>query len=529
MTGWIAETLFATTLLMAVVLLLRGPVSRTFGPRVAYALWLLPALRMVLPSLPAWIAPHPMAALPQAVPSPFEIEIVRESASQVAAPVAAFDWAALMLAVWLGGALIHFVWHLASYSLFVRRTIGQATPLPMLDRNRVEVCASPAVRGPFATGIFVKTIVLPADYRRRYDADELRLAMAHETAHHRRCDMSANLAALVMLSLHWFNPIAWRAHRAFRVDQELACDAIVLAKATPAERHAYGSALLKSTCDRLPMAACALGAGDDLKRRLKMMAHSRPSDRAVRIGVALATLLTGGGLLLTASGGIAAETRQAVKTGVKQAVADTADWTPVGPVADVEPAAPIRQVALAEPARATMEGDDASNADIISPPAPPAPPAPPSPPSARSAGHDRTAWVDGKAISAQVQAAMAEARLEMSQSFRESARAQADARRAMADARRQMRGLRMQIVMRDCKGGRTETSMSSDSNGNKVQRMIVCENGGVDQAEIRRTTIEALQAARISLAAIDARALTEDARTRALAEVDRKIAELKAQ
>ena len=46
------DTLIASALLMAVVLLIRVPVRRAFGPSVAYALWALPAIRMVLPPLP---------------------------------------------------------------------------------------------------------------------------------------------------------------------------------------------------------------------------------------------------------------------------------------------------------------------------------------------------------------------------------------------------------------------------------------------------------------------------------------------
>ena len=53
MIGWAVETLIATTLLMLVALVLRGPVRRAFGPGVAYLLWLLPLARMVLPPLPA--------------------------------------------------------------------------------------------------------------------------------------------------------------------------------------------------------------------------------------------------------------------------------------------------------------------------------------------------------------------------------------------------------------------------------------------------------------------------------------------
>ena len=52
MIGWAIEALAASTLLMLVVLALRGPVARRFGAQAAYMLWLLPALRMVLPVPP---------------------------------------------------------------------------------------------------------------------------------------------------------------------------------------------------------------------------------------------------------------------------------------------------------------------------------------------------------------------------------------------------------------------------------------------------------------------------------------------
>ncbi|WP_414899630.1 M56 family metallopeptidase [Sphingomonas flavalba] len=514
MSGWIVETLIATTVLMLVVLLLRGPMARRFGPRVAYALWLLPAIRMVLPPLPTTAVPHPIAALPPL----FDIEIVREAA--LAAPVTpAFDWAAVLLTLWLAGAVVHFLWHLGAYSLFVRRVIGRSTPLPMLDRDGIEVCASRAVRGPFATGIFIKTIVLPHDYRRRYDADELRLAMAHEAQHHRRCDMSANLVALIILSVHWFNPIAHRAHRAFRVDQELACDAVVLATATSFERHAYGLALLKSTCDRLPVAACALGAGDDLKRRLKMMGHDKPGRGTVRCGTALALLLTGGGLLLTASGGIAADAGSAVREDVKRTVAQTADWAPVAMPRDESDG--IVEV----PTPSALSSAPSVSYVVPAPPAPPESPAVPREDLADMAGVERAVGVAMRDVDRDVQVALADARRAAADARRDAL----TARREAADAARQAHA-RIRVVMRDCGGRRhaPTASISYDRDGSALRTVSVCENGGVDGAEIRQTVISALEGARQSVAAMDLPAAGEAGRAQALASIDRKIADLRA-
>ena len=52
---------------VALVLLLRRPVARHLGARAAYALWLLPFLRLLLPPvvLPAWLAPAPAGIHPR--------------------------------------------------------------------------------------------------------------------------------------------------------------------------------------------------------------------------------------------------------------------------------------------------------------------------------------------------------------------------------------------------------------------------------------------------------------------------------
>ena len=51
MTDWLLGTLLATSGLIVLVLLIREPVRRHFGARVAYGLWLIPAARLLMPTL----------------------------------------------------------------------------------------------------------------------------------------------------------------------------------------------------------------------------------------------------------------------------------------------------------------------------------------------------------------------------------------------------------------------------------------------------------------------------------------------
>jgi hypothetical protein len=93
--------------------------------------------------------------------------------------------------------------------------------------------------------------------------------------------------------LSWFNPLAWLAFRAFREDQELACDAAVAAGVGPEARHDYARALVKSASRPGLIAACPLNHADQLKRRLRMMKHHRRSRLRLLGGAAAITLLAG--------------------------------------------------------------------------------------------------------------------------------------------------------------------------------------------------------------------------------------------
>jgi len=135
----------------------------------------------------------------------------------------------------------------------------------------------------------------------RYSPAEQELALSHELVHHRRGDLIWNSAGLVVLALNWFNPIAYFAFRAFRADQELACDALITRR-LPDRRHDYASALIKSASRPGQIAACPLNSADQLKRRLKMMKTHRASKSRSLSGAIALSLLILSGLGLSAPG-----------------------------------------------------------------------------------------------------------------------------------------------------------------------------------------------------------------------------------
>lgn len=291
MTGWFFQNLAWATLLMLVVLAVRRPFAAAFGAGPAYALWLLPALRLVMPplQLPAF------ASTPQTL-----LLWVEETAAPLPSDAATAEWLPVLLALWAVGTGAFLIWQWLSYRRFLTaltlssRSLGAHRGIPLIE--------SAAVQGPLALGLLDRRIVVPADFADRYSLSEQSLALDHECIHHRRGDIWWNHAGLLILALNWFNPIAWAAFRAFRTDQELACDAAVAAAASPEARHDYARALIKSASAHGLIAACPLNHANQLKRRLKMMKGHKNSRLRMLGGAAAVALLAGAGLTLGAPG-----------------------------------------------------------------------------------------------------------------------------------------------------------------------------------------------------------------------------------
>ena len=207
------------------------------------------------------------------------------SAAEPAAAVAtgpSIDFAALAITIWLGVAALFFVIQMIRYASMRDDLLSDAEELVVIDG--VRVVASTQVAGPLAFGLFKRYIAVPQDFAKAYSPAERELAIAHEMAHHKSGDLFANLAAFIVLSLMWFNPLAWMSWTAFRFDQEAACDARVLAGKGAEEREIYGRALARTTFDGVPTFATALNSPKTIVERLRRLTMKDASAKRRSLG-----------------------------------------------------------------------------------------------------------------------------------------------------------------------------------------------------------------------------------------------------
>ena len=283
MSTWLIDTALYTALLIALVLVLRRPVARHFGPSMAYALWALPLLRLVLPPLvlPASLAPAPEAAPVALDASTVALLLAAEQMNAAAASPPAWSWSDLLLPLWLGSAALFLAWRLWNYRQMRRELLAGARPVG--EVGKVRLVETPAVASPLAFGLFDKVVALPPRFMAMEDRAARDLAIAHELAHHEGRDIAANFAAQPLLALHWFNPLAWMGWRAMRRDQEAACDARVMAGRNRAERAAYANLLAGFAAGpRLALAApmaCPILGEKSIIHRLRSLSMSDISRR----------------------------------------------------------------------------------------------------------------------------------------------------------------------------------------------------------------------------------------------------------
>lgn len=185
--------------------------------------------------------------------------------------------------VWLTGIAVMAVWFLAVNLRFRRRARQDAQPLevpdcplPVLVSEHVP---SPCLLGPVSPAVYVTPACAG-------DPARLRHVLAHEVTHFRHGDHWWSLVRCVCLCVYWFNPLVWWAAALSRRDCELACDEGAILRLGESERFAYGRTLVDMvSLSRVGLLQTATAMNDSksqLRQRIVLIAK-HPQTRAAAL------------------------------------------------------------------------------------------------------------------------------------------------------------------------------------------------------------------------------------------------------
>jgi len=247
------------------LLLLTAFFQSIYSARWRYFLWLILALRLIIPfriELPE--APvnvpvppdRPVVFRQERIPSVYDDNSYIESNSSfVESEVSSllFTLQDLLLMAWALGAGTLFLYHIVGYFRFKGRINPYCRPADKTSLNvamekmkinsNISLAICPLIKTPMMTG-FVKPVILLPDIK--YTPNELEVILTHELTHYKRGDLWYKLLLITANSAHWFNPLVWLMVKQSNRDLEYSCDDEVLKNSDMDFRKHYSLTILKS-------------------------------------------------------------------------------------------------------------------------------------------------------------------------------------------------------------------------------------------------------------------------------------------
>ena len=308
------EWIISSSVLIAVIILLRFLLKGKLSLRLQYALWALVLVRLLVPFSFGSSSISVMGSVEQStvyqtasnvittvqVPSDIirDSELTIEEAQKVGqgtiykvedSPVESGGetlhtysfqdslkdvGSRVLRIVWLWGMAIVGLWFAGS-NLTLAIKLRKSRTVHFYEECPLPVHISDAVDTPCLFGLIRPAIYLTKEAAS--DASVARHAIEHELTHFRHRDNLWAILRGVCLAIHWYNPLVWWAAILSRNDAELACDEATIRRLGESERAAYGKTLIGLTCKKrtalLNTATTMTGSGKSIKERIVLIAR----------------------------------------------------------------------------------------------------------------------------------------------------------------------------------------------------------------------------------------------------------------
>ncbi|MBQ7874526.1 MAG: hypothetical protein IJ306_05125 [Oscillospiraceae bacterium] len=245
--------------------------------------------------------------------------------------------------IWFLGAAVFFIWNVAVYAAFRKRTIAEGkaagekikaalskTKAELFIKNEIEVLVCKNVKSPMVMGFLAPKLVLPKE---DYGETELYFILRHELTHYKRRDTLYKAVLLLANALHWFNPAVWLMQKLAGADLEVSCDALVVEGGDMETRRRYSETILASV--HKEKAACGVfsthfyGGAKTLKKRFAniLSTEKRKKGIVAFVAVLVVTAVLGSTVACSADSGLPSDEEVTELIMKAQSVYQPADYT----------------------------------------------------------------------------------------------------------------------------------------------------------------------------------------------------------
>ena len=302
-------------LLLLLILGLKPLYKNKFSKRWQYYIWIVVALRFLLPFTPdttiigSLFEKFDTTAITNEIPTNPNVPVPADTGNSKAEPIQTnreittaamrepVDKYVYLFFIWSALALVLFVRKVTVYQGFIQyikagnKEVSDIKILNLLSdceeklkiKTRVELSCNPLIASPMLIGFFRPRIILPVG---EWEDKELSYIFVHELIHYKQRDMFYKWLIQIVVCVHWFNPFVYLLEKEVNKSCELSCDEKVISILNEKAKREYGDTLISflksNNLYKSSLASVTLTEGaEQLKERLGAIMKFRKKSKAI--------------------------------------------------------------------------------------------------------------------------------------------------------------------------------------------------------------------------------------------------------
>ena len=302
-------------LLLLLILGLKPLYKNKFSKRWQYYIWIVVALRFLLPFTPdttiigSLFEKFDTTAITNEIPTTPNVPVPADTGNSKAEPIQTnreittaamrepFNKYVCLFFIWSALALVLFVRKVTVYQGFIQyikagnKEVSDIKILNLLSdceeklniKTRVELSCNPLIASPMLIGFFRPRIILPVG---EWEDKELSYIFVHELIHYKQRDMFYKWLIQIVVCVHWFNPFVYLLEKEVNKSCELSCDEKVISILNEKAKREYGDTLISflksNNLYKSSLASVTLTEGaEQLKERLGAIMKFRKKSKAI--------------------------------------------------------------------------------------------------------------------------------------------------------------------------------------------------------------------------------------------------------
>ena len=311
-------------LLLLLILGLKPLYKNKFSKRWQYYIWIVVALRFLLPFTPdnaivgSLFEKFDTAAITNEIPASPNVPVPAGTGNNKAEPIQTnreittaamrepFNKYVCLFFIWSALALVLFVRKVTVYQGFIQyikagnKEVSDIKILNLLSdceeklniKTRVELSCNPLIASPMLIGFFRPRIILPVG---ELEDKKLSYIFVHELTHYKQKDMFYKWLIQIAVCAHWFNPFVYLLEKEVNKSCELSCDEKVISVLDDTARREYGDTLISflksNNLYKSSLASVTLTEGaEQLKERLGAIMNFKSKTKTIRVLTVILTL-----------------------------------------------------------------------------------------------------------------------------------------------------------------------------------------------------------------------------------------------